>query len=219
MSGEVLPESPIEEVRDTARAEAFSDGVFAIAITLLALEVRVPSHEATEAAGGLLHALAEQWHSYFAFITSFLTILIMWINHHRMFKMIQRTDYVFLLLNGLLLMGISLAPFISALLADYIGDGENAKVAAAVFAGVYALIAILWNAVWGYAAYKHRLLDPKTPQSLLDSTGRAYRITLLLYLAAVVLALINATLGVLMVFGLAVFYAILPIRSGEVVSR
>lgn len=207
----------IDDVKETARTEAFSDGVFAIAITLLALEVRVPSHETAEAAGGLVNALLENWPSYFAFITSFLTILIMWVNHHRMFKMFNRTDHVFLMLNGLLLMGVSLTPFTSALLAEYLNQGEEAKIGAIVYAGVFVGVAVCFNALWRYAAYKRRLIDPKIPQEWVDAVNKAYRFGPLLYLAAALLALIHVALSVGLIAALAFFFA-LPSRSGETVK-
>ena len=211
------PDIAIDDVKETGRTEAFSDGVIAIAITLLALEVRVPTHEATEAAGGLANALLEDWPSYFAFITSFLTILIMWVNHHRMFKMFKRTDHVFLMLNGLLLLGISLTPFTSALLAEYLTHGEDAKIGAIVYAGVFVGIAVCFNVLWRYAANKRRLIDPKVPQEWVDAVSKAYRFGPLLYLAAALLALIHVALSVGLIAGLAIFYA-LPSRSGETIK-
>lgn len=217
MSEGQSPDIAIDGVRETGRTEAFSDGVFAIAITLLALEVRVPSHEMAAATGGLLNALLDDWASYLAFVISFLTILIMWVNHHRMFKMFNRTDHVFLMLNGLLLMGISLTPFTSSLLAEYLTHGEDAKIGALVYAGIFVGIAFCFNALWRYAAYKRRLIDPKIPQEWVDAVYRAYRFGPLLYVAAALLALIHVALSVGLIAGLAIFYA-LPTRSGETVK-
>ena len=214
MSTLAQPESPVEEQKETGRLEAFSDGVIAIAITLLALDVHVPSHEDAEAAGGLLQALLQNWPNYFAFITSFLTILIMWVNHHRMFKMFRRTDHIFLMLNGFLLMGITLVPFTSSLLAEYITGGTDAQVAAAVYAAVFVFIAVFFNRVWFYAARKRRLLDPAVPQTWVDAVSKAYRFGPLLYLASGLLAFVHVLPSVGLIFALAVFYA-LPTRSGE----
>lgn len=205
-----------DEPRDMGRTEAFSDGVIAIAITLLALDVRVPTHEQA-AGGGLAQALLAGWPNYFAFLTSFLTTLIMWVNHHRMFKMFHRTDHLFLLLNGLLLMGISLVPFTSSLLAEYIGSGDDARVAAFIYAAVFVLIAVFFQAVWFYAAYKRRLIEPDIPQAWVDAVSRAYHFGPLLYALAGVLALVHAALGVGLIFALALFYA-LPSRQGETIQ-
>lgn len=204
------PETPItDDSKETLRTEAFSDGVFAIVVTLLALEIRVPSHETTEAAGGLLNALAENWPSYLAFTISFVTVLILWVNHHQLFKLFQRTDHFFRILNGLLLMMITLVPFSSALLTDYISQEENAKIAAMVYAGNFALIAAFWNILWFYGIRPGRLLDPKTPQELLDSISRAYLFSTPLYITATLLALIHVALSIGVVAGLAVFYGYL----------
>jgi uncharacterized membrane protein len=119
----------IEETRDgtaekeTGRVEAFSDGVFAVAITLLAFDVlKIP--EAPEGApfgaSELFTALAHQWPIYLTFLTSFATILIMWMNHHAMFKLVQKTDGVFMLANGFLLLLVTLVPFPTGLLAQYL---------------------------------------------------------------------------------------------------
>lgn len=205
------------EGKETGRLEAFSDGVIAIAITLLVLDIRVPSHEAAEAAGGLGRALLEYWPNYIAFITSFLTTLIMWVNHHRMFSMFKRTDHMFLMLNGLLLMGISLVPFTSALLAEYINAGEDARIAAIVYSAVFVFIALCFGAVWAYGSSKRRLIDPAIPQSWLDAVSKAYRFGPLLYTFAGLLAFIHVAFSVGLVFALAVYYA-LPTRSEELVE-
>jgi uncharacterized membrane protein len=117
-----LPDNAAERAAnrsDTARLEAFSDGVFAIAITLLVLNIRVPL--ASELNGQtLFDALLQQWPAYLAYVVSFVTILLMWVGHHNMFTFIYRIDHTFLLLNGLLLMGIAVVPFPTGLLAEYL---------------------------------------------------------------------------------------------------
>src|SRR3954466_11846030 len=106
-----------QDEKETGRVEAFSDGVFAIAITLLVLDLKVPPDAGSNAE--LWAALVGQWPIYFAFLSSFLVILIMWINHHRLFTHIRRTDNVLMMLNGLLLLGITVVPFPTRLLAEY----------------------------------------------------------------------------------------------------
>src|SRR6185436_12372826 len=109
--------------KENGRLEAFSDGVFAIAMTLLALELKVPHFEssgshltAAELASGLLH----QWPSYLAFITSFFTVLIMWVHHHLIFRLVRRCDLTLLFANGFLLMLVTVVPFPTAVVADYL---------------------------------------------------------------------------------------------------
>src|SRR5438093_13582500 len=112
---------------DTGRLETFADGVMAIAITLLILEVRVPHVEAR----GLGAALARQWPSYAGFVVSFLTIGIIWVNHHHMFKLIARSTHAFLMLNVVFLMTICVLLWPTALVSDYVScrDGRTASTA------------------------------------------------------------------------------------------
>jgi len=151
--------------KETGRLEAFSDGVYAIAITLLVLELKVPQ----ELSGpGLRHALAGQWPDYAAFLVSFATIGIMWINHHRLFTLVRRVDHLLLVLNLFLLLGVTVVPFPTSLVSRYLGhDGE--RLAALVYAGWYVVIAIAFNVLWRYmssAARKPALLrvPPDSPE-------------------------------------------------------
>src|SRR6266516_2431729 len=93
----------LQQDKETGRLEAFSDGVFGIAITLLVLEIKVPHSPDLHDKATLLEALAKQWPAYVAYVISFLTVLIMWMNHHKVFRHIRRGDGTLLLLNGLLL--------------------------------------------------------------------------------------------------------------------
>ncbi len=116
--------------KETARVEAFSDGVFAIAITLLVLEFKVPHLPQEASSGELFHALLKLWPSTVAFLGSFAAILIMWINHHGLFRLIHKTDSRFLFANGFMLLMVTFVPFPTAVLAEYLGrPGE--RVAAA----------------------------------------------------------------------------------------
>src|SRR5499433_1589612 len=130
---------------ETARVEAFSDGVFAIAITLLILEIKVPGAEQ----GRLAAALLRQWPSYVAFLLSFAYIGVMWMNHHRMFTHIRRSNDVLLLLNLCLLLGVTAVPFPTAVLAASLGTAEQ-RTAAIFYNSVYLVIAIFFNVMWRY---------------------------------------------------------------------
>src|SRR5271169_1538597 len=107
------------ETKGTARLEAFSDGVFAIAITLLALNLQVPHVESNNAHWALASALLHQWPSYVAFITSFFTVLIMWMNHHAVIKHVHKVNARILFANGILLMFTTAVPFVTGLLSEY----------------------------------------------------------------------------------------------------
>ena len=126
--------------RDTGRIEAFSDGVFAIAITLLVIEIGVPHVEGTT----LFGALVEQWPSYLGYVISFLQIGVIWANHHNRFRFIVRSDHVLLFLNILFLMCVAFIPFPTALLAEYL-QGIERTTAGAVYAGTLAVTAVFFT--------------------------------------------------------------------------
>src|SRR5438105_9560046 len=118
-------------------------------MTLLVLDLKVP--HAVTGGDSLASGLARQWPAYLAFITSFATILIMWINHHRMFHLIGHADDRLLLYNGALLLGVTAVPFPTALVAEYLGHpGE--RLAAAVYNGTFIVIAVFFNLLWHGAA-------------------------------------------------------------------
>jgi uncharacterized membrane protein len=193
--------------RDTARIEAFSDGVFAIAITLLVLDLKVPHDIGSDPT--LFRALARQWPSYLAFAGSFATILIMWINHHRMFSLISRADDRLLAWNGLLLMGVTLVPFPTSLVAEYLGHpGERA--AAVVYNGEFVVIAVLFNLLWRSAAEDCRLIDRHADARDVAAITGAYRFGPLIYLAAFAIGLVNVPLSLTIDLALAGFFARSP---------
>src|SRR5947199_7241890 len=141
------------EEKETVRMEAFSDGVFAFAITLLALNLRDPSGSGVSLSEGLI----KEWPAFFAFVTSFVSVLIMWMNHHNMFNYIRRIDRRLMLLNGLLLLFVVLTVFTTSLVASHIQSGD-AGVAAAAYAGTFFAVSLVWNGLWRYCAAGHRLL-------------------------------------------------------------
>jgi TMEM175 potassium channel family protein len=135
---------------ETLRIEAFSDGVFAIAITLLIVEIKVPQNVSP---GGLSRALLNLWPSYLAFLTSFCTIGMMWVNHHRLFTMIRSADETLIAINLLLLLAIAWVPFPTAVLAAYLNRSDQ-RVAAVLYSGTFLVIAIIFNLLWWYGVRK-----------------------------------------------------------------
>jgi uncharacterized membrane protein len=122
-------------VSDTGRTEAFSDGVLAIAVTLLVLDLHVPLSNVLHEP--LAVALADEWPAYAAYVTSFLIIGIIWVNHHAVFELVGRVDRRVLFLNLLLLMAVVAIPFATALLSEYLLAGNgNARTAALVYSAV-----------------------------------------------------------------------------------
>jgi TMEM175 potassium channel family protein len=172
---------------DTGRLETFADGVMAIAITLLILEIDVPHVEG----GSLANALSRQWPSYAAFVVSFLTIGIIWVNHHHMFKLIARTNHTFLMLNVVFLMTICVLPWPTALVAAYIRDPDSRSVATAVYAGAMVAIAVMFNLVWRYAAANHRLLVPGISDVALAKMNRNYLAGPVIYAATLLIAFVE----------------------------
>lgn len=204
-----MDETPTNQVfpkasRTTARLEAFSDGVFAIAITLLVLDIKVPVDLPVNTR--LASALLAQWPAYLAFVTSFATIGIMWINHHRLFNLIIRTDQMLYILNGLLLLGITFVPFPTKLVAEYLLKPDRAT-AAMVYNGTYVVIAIIFNLLWRYASHNYRLLDHNVPPEWVVGITRQYRIGPIFYLVAFALALVSVPASLVLNLLLAVFFA------------
>jgi uncharacterized membrane protein len=200
------PNPPTAE-KETGRLEAFSDGVIAVAITLLALDLGVPHQETGHPWHGLVHALADQWPIYLAYLLSFMTILIMWVNHHGLFKVIERVDNVFLLLNGALLLVITLFPFATILLADYIEQPDK-KTAQVVYAGVSLIMALVYNTLWRYASRQGGLLSAAADPKQVQAITKRFKFGPLLYLATFVIAFISAEVSLALCIGLAIFFAI-----------
>ncbi|HZT43183.1 MAG TPA: TMEM175 family protein [Chthonomonadaceae bacterium] len=198
-----------QEEKETGRIEAFSDGVFAVAITLLVLDIKVPHASDLGPTTTLAHALLQEWPQFLAYVTSFATILIMWMNHHKLFNQIRRTDHWFLLWNGLLLLWVTLVPFPTALVAEFI-HRKDASFAAAIYSGTFILISIFFNLVWRYAAHNNRLLKADKDDRFIRITNRQYVFGPIIYLIAFALAFVNVTASVTACMLLAVFFA-LPI--------
>lgn len=140
-------------------------------------------------------------------MTSFATILIMWVNHHNLFQQIWRTDHPFLLLNGVLLLGITVVPFPTALLATYIREPQ-ARSAALVYSGMFFVIALFFNLMWRYAAQGGRLLGRTADRRFVAVITRQYRTGPLLYLIPFILAFLNAFASFGFCMALAVYFAL-----------
>lgn len=188
---------------ETSRIEAFSDGMFAIAITLLILEVKIPS----SADGRLAAALLKQWPSYLAFFLSFAYIGVMWMNHHRMFAHIRRSNDTLLILNLLLLLGVTAVPFPTAVLAAHLGTADQ-RTAAVFYNAVFIVIAIFFNVLWRYAV-SHDLLD-KSMSASAAMISRQYAVGPLMYALCLALAWVDVRISLGVNVALAVFFALPP---------
>ena len=186
----------------TSRTEAFSDGVFAIAATLLVLELKVPEVEP----GGLADALLENWPSYATYVVSFLVIGIIWVNHHAVMERIRKVNRPLLFLNLVFLMAVALIPFPTALLADYLQAGHDERLAAAIYGGSMTLMGATFGSIWAYAVLSNDLLhegvDPvRARRSLwIFAAGNP------LYVLATGTALLSAKLALVIYALLAIFY-------------
>ncbi len=202
---------PIQEAssqaRETGRVEAFSDGVFAIAITLLVLELKVPHAGEGAERGALAGQLLHLWPSFAAFLTSFVAILIMWMNHHGLFRLVRRVNGPFLLANGFLLLTVTFVPFPTAVLASCV-PGPSATVAAAFYCGTYVLVNIAYNALWA-AATRGGLLHPDVSPTHVRKIRRAYAAGFFVYAAATGLAWWNAHAGLALSTALWLLWAVL----------
>jgi uncharacterized membrane protein len=195
----------------TGRLETFSDGVFAIAATLLVLEFSVGN------VPDLGHELLHLWPSYLAYVTSFLTIGIIWMNHHHTVSFISRVDRTFLFVNNLLLLTVAFLPFPTGLVGDAIQRGVGEQAAALAYAATLVVMAILHQIWWQYARRNRRLISDETPDSALRAVDRAYWPGVPMYAAVFIVAFFSPLAAVAITFAIAAFYlpsAALFDRSG-----
>ena len=194
-------------VHDTGRIDAFSDGVFAIAITLLVIEIAVPEvHNGESLADGL----RDSWPSYLGYIVSFITIGVMWINHNHVFHDIARADYTLKILNLLLLMSIAFVPFTTAVLAEYMREDEQQTAAVLAYGATFTVNAILFNALWLYVSRTPGMLEDVVSETRIRSRTRRYLAGPLLYGITMPLAFIEPWISIGIYSALVVFYLIPP---------
>ncbi len=176
----------------TTRTEAFSDGVFAIAITLLILEIRVPEG-ALDGGQNLLAGLAALWPSYCALVLSFFVILMTWVNHHELMRLVRVVDYQFLFANGFVLLMVTFVPFPTAVLARFLATSE-AKSAAAFYCATFFVTSIAWRLLLLSMTRRGRLKHGAHVQAV-GRLKRAYTIAPFVYAAATMVALYDAMIG------------------------
>jgi uncharacterized membrane protein len=190
--------------------ESFSDGVIAVAITLLVLGITVP----TPGASSLAHDLGHQWPKYAAYATSFITIGIIWINHHVMIGRLARTDHSILILNIVLLLTIGLLPFATDLLAQYLNRGNGEHLAAAIYAGAFLLMSIAFLVLNSHILLRraHLLHTGLSEEARRRILARSFT-GLPPYVVATAIAPVSQYATFAICAAIAVFYA-LPIASG-----
>jgi len=183
------------------RLEAFADGIFAIAATLLTLNLAVTEGHP------LGHELLIIWPQYAAYAISFVTIGIIWINHHTVMHQIAHVDRTFLTLSVLFLAVIAFIPFPTRLLAQHIQD-DGAQAAALAYGTTLTLTAIFFNAIWRYAAWGRRLLRQDAEEKAVQGISRSYAFGPPIYLAATVVALKSPAASAALFGALALFYTL-----------
>ena len=206
MKSEEAPQEPRRRGFQTGRLEAFSDGVFAIAVTLLVLDITVSAH----AGQHLLRSVADLWPSYLAYVVSFATIGAAWLGHNAITDYLERTDAAFVRLNLMLLLVVSFLPFPTRLLADYIGQDSPERVAV-TFYGISLLLATtLLMVLWRYAVRAH-LVRPDAADEEIQLLTERLTPGLAGYLVLIISGLFLPILAVIGYLAIALYY-IIPFR-------
>jgi uncharacterized membrane protein len=204
--------------KETGRVEAFSDGVFAVAITLLVFDLKVPQlPSAAISLSALGTALFREWPSYLTFVTSFATILIMWVGHHNIFKFVYRSSTPFLFANGLLLLLVTVVPFPTSLVAAYLTT-PAAALACAVYAGLFVLINVAYNLLWWAATNNGRLLKPGVTDVQVKMMRRSFLLGFPTYLLATFLAFWNPYVSIGICTCLWIYWALMSYQLGPAAS-
>ena len=204
---------------ETKRIEAFSDGVFAVAITLLVLNLQPPPHTTDH----LWRALLREWPSYAAFVVSFFVIGIIWVNHHGVFRNIAQADRILMFINLVLLFLVVLLPFCTALLADNLRRNVNnidSQIAAAIYSSTMLAMSIAFQGLWRWVVKDGRLLHQHIDATQARAASRRFGLGLVVYAGTIVLAFISAPVCLLVHFLIAMYYVFdqLPVGGRRVTS-
>lgn len=185
-------------VMTKSRAEAFSDGVFAVAATLLVFDLKVPN-----VSNGLAGALLAQWPAYAAYVISFSTIVVIWVNHHAVMDSLDRIDRVLLFINGLLLLTVAAIPFPTALLAQYLQAGHDQQAATVVYGGTMTAMGIAFSTLNLYARRYRKQWVP------LDWLG--FSIGIVMWPIATAIGFVSVDSALILYSFVVLFYVALPI--------
>jgi uncharacterized membrane protein len=200
----------------TSRLETFADGVFAIAATLLILNVDA---QVGEHSGALGSRLLEIWPSYIAYAVSFVTIGIIWSNHHTVLGQLVRVDRVFLMQNVLLLMCVAFLPFPTRLIAENLHDHDDLQASALAYGATMTAMAIAYITLWLYASRNGRLLRDDYDPRAVSGITRSYLPGAPIYLTATLIAFASPLASVIMFAGIALFYVVESSIFGGTPSR
>lgn len=198
--------------KETARIEGFSDGVFAIAITLLVLELRIPEENAIETGTQLMNFIVSQWSSYLAFSLSFFGIYIIWVNHHKLFKQIYVRNTGITFTNALILFFTSLVSYPTALLARFFTTGASG-ISVAIYTGLFILINVSYLLLWHVASLNKQLLRPGITDSAIKQIRQDYIKSLPFYIVAFVLSFIYPLVALLICMLMWIYWVV---SSGKI---
>lgn len=193
----------------TSRLEAFSDGVFAVAITLLVLDLHVPAGE------HLWHDLKQEWPSFAAFFVSFSVIGIIWVNHHGVLDHLKRADRGVLYSNLLVLMTVVFIPFSTALIAEHLKSGADEEVAALVYSGAFLAMGLAFGALWTYITRHRSDLGVELSDDEVRRTSVLFLIGNPFYAVAIAVSFISPAAVLVIIAAVAVYYMFAGMRSPE----
>jgi uncharacterized membrane protein len=195
--------------RETTRMEAFSDAVFAIAITLPIVEIQVP--EVNEEGASLAAQLMTLWPSYLGYLLSFLVIGLYWAHHHFSGKIYSKVDHVFLLITLLFLMSVGFVAFPTRVFSEFVADAENRGAAATFYATALFLVSLTWLLKWLYGTWAH-LVDERLDPAYIHRLTVKYVVTTAIYAIAAALTLLHWGLGITVATLITLFYLRPPER-------
>ena len=196
------------------RLEAFSDGVLAIVITLLILDIHVPGRGEEDLAA----KLGEQWPEYVGYLLSFITVGIVWLNHHAVINILRKANHTLQTLNLLLLLPLTVLPWPTALLAEYAGGTRGQqRLVVLVYGVTISLMSFAFNVMWRYILRHPELWKPQITRTMLEVRNRRFNVGPVIYPLATVVGLLNAYLFIALMLALGMFY-LLPtpeVRGGH----
>lgn len=200
-------------VMSRSRFDAFSDGVFAIAITLLVLTIAQPTDYRD-----LAHQLANLWPAFAAVAVSFAVIGIMWLNHHSLCNHLDRLDRPFIYLNFFLLFTVVLIPYPTGVLGEALRQGHGARTAAVIYSATMAVNALAWSAMWLYMSSGRRLLAPDFPESERRPATLGFTLGSVFYIVSIGVALASPYACLAFHAALAIYYALDPLGRRSVAT-
>ena len=195
-----------QQEKETGRIETFSDGVFCVAITLLALEISIEAKN-TATNEGLLQSLLRLWPVYLSYFISFINVLLAWMGHHGLFKLLRKTDNSIMITNGLLLMLVALVPFPTKTLGLYL-NSDALKTATIFYTGYFVLISLAFRLLWFAAARNKNLLVHSITVTQIKQITRNENIGLIVNTGIFLIAFINPWFALILSFGMWVYWIV-----------